>query len=436
MKDLNILSSLLAIYIDKPEDAEINFKLGYYYHSINQTASAVSFYLRAAERTDDKLLIYECLLRCSMCFNSQGTRNASVEGMLQHAVSLLPKRPEAYFHLSRLYERTQKWFLGYMVSSIGIGVAEPNPAEKLITPIDYPGFWTLQFEKAVCSWWCGLCEESKTIFESLILNEPLDMIHKESVISNLKKLNGWIDEADLNTHFKSKDEEINNSIYFLDLFVSKDRDKLKYKFDGYESILRNYSETMQDIFVLTALSGKKGGTYLEIGAGFPIFASNTYLLERYFGWKGISLDNKPKFIRKQKLHRNNYSICLDSTKADYRKIVEECKLNLFIDYLQVDCGNSEASYNSLKKVLEDGLKFRVITFSHDSHTDKTKTVKDKSRKLLAKYGYTLFLSNVSHDTEKDYEDWYVDSSEISIQIFKELKNTDNTIKQARKIFIS
>ena len=155
MKDLNILSSLLAIYIDKPEDAEINFKLGYYYHSINQTASAVSFYLRAAERTDDKLLIYECLLRCSMCFDSQGTRNASVEGMLQHAVSLLPKRPEAYFHLSRLCERTQKWFLGYMVSSIGIGVAEPNPAEKLITPIDYPGFWTLQFEKAVCSWWCG-----------------------------------------------------------------------------------------------------------------------------------------------------------------------------------------------------------------------------------------------------------------------------------------
>lgn len=435
MTDLTILNNLLAVYIDNPEDPEINFKIGVFYHSINQTASAVSFYLRAAERTTNKLIMYECLLRCSMCFNSQGTRNLSVEGMLQHAVALLPKRPEAYFHLSRFYERTQKWFLGYMTSSIGIGVAEANPAEKLITQIDYPGIWTLHFEKAVCSWWCGLCEESKMTFEYLILNEPLDMVHKEAVISNLKKLNAWIEEADLSTHFKSKDEEIDNSIYFLDIYVSKDKDKLKFKFDGSDTILRNYSETMQDIFVLTALSGKKEGTYLEIGAGYPFFASNTYLLERYFGWKGVSIDNRTKFIRKQHSHRTNYALCLDATKADYRKITNDCKLNLFFDYLQVDCGNSEASYNSLKKVLEDGLKFRVITFSHDNHTDKTRGFKEKSRKLLGKYGYTLFLSNISHDTDKDYEDWYVDSSEISIQIFKELKNTDNTVKRAKNIFL-
>ena len=436
MKDLTTINALLSIYIDTPEDAMINFKLGVYYHTINQTASAVSFYLRAAERTDDKLLVYECLLRAAMCFNSQGTRNLSVEGMLQHAVSLLPKRPEAYFHLSRFYERTSKWFLGYMVSSIGLGVAEKYPEKSLMTPIDYPGFWTLHFEKAVCSWWCGLCEESRKTFEYLIMNEPMDMIHKESVISNLKRLGSWVNESELNCHFKSKDEEINNSLYFLDVYLSKYVSRLKYKFKDYYKILRNYSENMQDIFVLTTLDGKRDGTYLEIGAAYPIFASNTYLLEKFFGWKGISLDIQSKFIKKHKLHRQNHSICLDATEADYNKLFADCKLNTFVDYLQVDCGSPEVSYQALKKVLEDGVRSRIITFSHDEHIDKSKTVKDKSRKLLTKYGYTLFISNVSHDVENGYEDWWVDSSEIETSIFKLLKDTSNDVKSANKIFLS
>ena len=190
----NSLESFIYNYIKNPENPNINFELAVYYHNIGQTASAVSYYLRAAERTNDDLLRYEALLRAGMCFDSQGCRNNSVEGMLQHAVALMPTRPEGYFYLSRFYERAQKWFNAYTIASIGEKVADKNPA-KLITQLDYPGFYGIIFEKAVSAWWCGLCEESRNIFKYLINNESLDDIHKQAVITNLKMLKAWKDNT-------------------------------------------------------------------------------------------------------------------------------------------------------------------------------------------------------------------------------------------------
>ncbi len=435
MKDISTLNSLLAVYIDNPENPEINFNLALWYHSKNQTASAVSFYLRTAERTDNKLLIYESMLRAAMCFNTQGTRNNSVEGMLQHAVALLPKRPEAYFHLGRFYEKTEKWQNAYLISSIGMQVAEKYPSEKLITKIDYPGFWAIEFEKAVVSWWCGLCEESKNLFNRLIFNEPLDKMHKDAAIGNLKKLHFWPEEAELNTFFRTKEEEINNSFYQLELYFSKNHSSLKSKFSGSELVLRNYSETWQDIFVLTALNGKREGTFLEIGSSFPIFASNTFLLETEFGWKGISLDNQKKFTQKHLLNRDNFAFSFDALQVDYARLIADCGMILNVDYLQIDCGDPKTSLRVLSRVLDAGVRFKVLTFSHDFYQDTNSEVKEKSRKLLTKAGYTLFITNVSHKQEDDYEDWWVDSESVSEDFYKTFKNTDNEVKMASKIFL-
>jgi len=99
MHDL-ILTDLLNAYIQSPNDPSINFMLGITYYSIGQTAAAVSFYIRTAERTLDDSLKYESLIRASLCFESQGSRSLSVRGLLQHAISIMPKRPEAYYFLS------------------------------------------------------------------------------------------------------------------------------------------------------------------------------------------------------------------------------------------------------------------------------------------------------------------------------------------------
>ena len=187
MGEKDMLKALLNHYINYPNNPEINFYMGVYYHSIGQTASAVSYYLRAAERTYDDLVRYECLLRAGMCFDSQGSRNNSVEGMLQHAVALMPYRPEGYYYLSRFYERAQKWFNSYLIASIGDKVANRVPT-PLKTDLDYPGFYGVIFERAVSAWWCGLCEESRNIFRYLLENEPLNDVHKQAVLNNLNRI--------------------------------------------------------------------------------------------------------------------------------------------------------------------------------------------------------------------------------------------------------
>ena len=181
------LKELLREFIFNPEDPDINFRLGIYYDDIDQTASAVSYFLRCSERTEDKVIQYKCMLKAAFCFEKQGCRNFTVRGLYQHAVALLPKRPEAYFFLSRFLEREENYHDAYLIASVGNDVAEDLP--PLDIDIDYPGFWGLIYEKAVSSWWTGLCDESRSMFEYLYENCSLDETHLESVKNNLKNLN-------------------------------------------------------------------------------------------------------------------------------------------------------------------------------------------------------------------------------------------------------
>ncbi len=57
------IDNLINNFIVDPNNPENNFILALYYDSLGQTASAVSYYLRTAERTNDDLLKYECLLK-------------------------------------------------------------------------------------------------------------------------------------------------------------------------------------------------------------------------------------------------------------------------------------------------------------------------------------------------------------------------------------
>lgn len=181
------LQDLLNNFIQNPESPENNFYLGTYYDSIGQSASAVSYYLRAAERSQSELIKYQCVLRAGLCFNHQGCRNTTVKGLFQHALAISPTRPEGYFLLSRFYENEKNYHDAYLIASIGEKVAEKNP-EPLLLNVEYPGFYGILFEKAVSSWWVGLCNESRNLLEDLYENYELDEIHKQAVENNLQRL--------------------------------------------------------------------------------------------------------------------------------------------------------------------------------------------------------------------------------------------------------
>ena len=47
------------------------------------------------------------------------------------------------------------------------------------------------------------------------------------------------------------------------------------------------SQLCQDLFVLSSLDFKRGGFFVEFGAAEGVGLSNTWLLEKQFGWRGI-----------------------------------------------------------------------------------------------------------------------------------------------------
>lgn len=64
------------------------------------------------------------------------------------------------------------------------------------------------------------------------------------------------------------------------------------------------SQLGQDLWVLERTGFKKGGFFVEFGATDGILLSNSWLLERHFGWTGICAEPNPRFFEKLKRNRH------------------------------------------------------------------------------------------------------------------------------------
>lgn len=182
------LSVLLNEFSLDTENAINNFNLGVWYENSGHTAPALSYFLRSAERAEDENLSYEALIRASYCYDKQGTRDGSAKSLLEQALCLMPKRPEAYFLLSRFAERRQWWQDCYIHASNGLMFAKHDAYPDLITDVEYPGYYGLLYEKAISSWWWGKAEQCKEILLDLRSNYDLSDLYKQSVDDNLRKI--------------------------------------------------------------------------------------------------------------------------------------------------------------------------------------------------------------------------------------------------------
>lgn len=417
------LDDLLKNYVNEPENYENNFLLGFYYEGIGQTASAVSYYLRSAERTENDLFKYECLIRAAICFTKQGTRNFTVKSLLLHALAICPKRPEAYHLMALHYENSPHdghWNDCYTFSSIGLGVCDDLNPPPLRSNLEYPGKYGLLFQKALSSWWCGLCEESRNIFLDLLDNYELDDRVKNSILEKLKLMG-----------VERKIEITPFSRYNKSKFS-----RLKFKFEGSENIIENYSEAYQDIFILTMLNGKKNGTYLELGAGNSFYGSNTALLERDFNWRGVALDLDEGFVNSHSKERKNPCLLKDGTCTNYDALLTGMDFPNEIDYLQLDCDPPNVTYQILLTIPFEKYKFATITYEHDYYCDETKSYQEKSKKYLESFGYVRIFNNVSPDENRPYEDWWVHPDLVDSKIISELMMIDDTTKKGENIFLS
>lgn len=200
------------------------------------------------------------------------------------------------------------------------------------------------------------------------------------------------------------------------------------------------SQIGQDLFALYALQWKRDGYFVEFGATNGVDLSNSYLLEKDFGWKGI-LAELAKIWHAALLKNWTVSIDFDcvwkesgsemqfavtenaefSTLGDFaasdahkrsRKSaiwqpVKTISLNDLlerhaaprqIDYLSIDTEGSELDI--LRAFDFDRHIFSVITCEHNYSSNRNDLYQ-----LLVRHGYMRVFEGLSR-----WDDWYVHSS--------------------------
>jgi hypothetical protein len=411
----NDLKEKLYEYLQNPTIAKNNLELAKIYEKQGQLAGAFSFYLRTAEIEEDSDLAYECLIKLANILTQAQTREYSVEGMLLNAASLRPKRPEAYFFLSMAYERQKKWRESYTFAKIGETLSHEYKSQL---DLGYPGFYGLLFQRAISAWWVGLFDESINLMFNLRKNYDLKPEFKNPLENNL-----------INLEF--------SKIPF-DHYKQEDCLKLKKQFLDSNIIRRNFSEVYQDIFILTLLNGKKGGSYLEIGSADPYYGNNTAILEEYYDWKGISIEIDQKLVETFNERRKNQAVCIDATKLNYNDFLKQNFKEEIIDYLQIDCEPAQTSFDILKKIPFDKYKFRIITFEHDFYLDKENkkeedTIKHKSRQFLKEKGYEPIILNVAASNGQNFEDWWIKPELNNKELVQKIKQTSKELVNIKEL---
>jgi GR25 family glycosyltransferase involved in LPS biosynthesis len=182
----NTSNELIEFSLDT-ENAQKNYNLAKWYETQGHTAPALTYYLRASERSDDNILTYTSLIRGYYCYNDQGSRDHSEKILLQNALAFLPKRPEAYFLLSQFYERQEDWQQSYIYASIGLECCDFN-LPPLLDDVKYPGKYGLIFQKAICGYWWGKGKETRILLEHLMNNYQMEKKYYDIVAENMSRL--------------------------------------------------------------------------------------------------------------------------------------------------------------------------------------------------------------------------------------------------------
>lgn len=181
--------------------------------------------------------------------------------------------------------------------------------------------------------------------------------------------------------------------------------------------MESKSQFGQDLHVVDFYKGKRNGYFVEVGAYDGVESSNTYILEKSFGWDGICIECNPKFYSKLVTSRscklfdcavynendkvmeffdsggyaglvetNNHSHILNDPIIKVKTktlttILEEANAPSFIEYLSLDTEGSE--FEILNAHDFDKFKFGFICVEHN----RIEKNRSKIRDLLLSKGY-------------------------------------------------
>lgn len=198
---------------------------------------------------------------------------------------------------------------------------------------------------------------------------------------------------------------------------------------------KSVSQLGQDLWVLEKCDYKRNGYFVEFGATDGVLLSNTWLLEKEFGWQGLCAEPNPKFFAQLKVNRqctvSNECIAGETGKqvefifadafggsveyanddnhaakreaylaAGNALTLSAISLDDFlqqqnaprdIDYLSIDTEGSE--FEILENFPFDRWNIRLLTIEHN-FTQRRADI----RALMERHGYRC--------TEAQWDDWY------------------------------
>lgn len=154
-----------------------------------------------------------------------------------------------------------------------------------------------------------------------------------------------------------------------------------------------YGQIGQDRWVVDVFKGKRGGTFLDVGCHEHRNLSNTWALEKQFGWRGIAIDVDGSFSHGWARERPGSVFVLgDACTMDYGALLGAQHMSQPVDYLSLDLEPPERTWDCLRHILGQGIWFNAVTFETDYY--RYKDSRDLSRELMDSLGYVLIKPGV------------------------------------------
>ena len=174
-----------------------------------------------------------------------------------------------------------------------------------------------------------------------------------------------------------------------------------------------FSHEQQDEFAYNLFGGKTNGTFIDLACANPIIGNNTYSLEKYCGWTGwcfdiVDVESRDQWSSKRqtKFHQ------MDATSAEFAVfLTNNVPHDTVVDYISLDIDG--ASMQALDRILLAGVKFKAMTFEHESFKDVY--LRDASRATLEGMGMVRLFEDVVIPQVLNYypgqtqifEDWWI-----------------------------
>ena len=192
-------------------------------------------------------------------------------------------------------------------------------------------------------------------------------------------------------------------------------------------------QALQDKWVCEFFNFKRNGYFLDLGAMDGITSSNTYILEKEYGWDGICVECQPVHLEKLKKNRtckiiekgiwktNGFfsfnpqtsSISLTFVNAPpietvtFEWIFSHYNVPKVIDYISLDVEGVE--YDVLTKFPFDTHIATLWTIEHNLYLKNDPTLKNQIKDIMLAHDYVIAKENVCCPDSNDgaFEDWFV-----------------------------